>query len=68
MNPPETMTLDQAAEALQLPKATVMILCRRGTLPARKLGRTWRILRSALPALFARQEPAQPPAASKGPP
>ncbi len=53
MNPPETMTLDQAAEALQLPKATVMILCRRGTLPARKLGRTWRILRSALPALFA---------------
>lgn len=58
MNLPATMTPDEAATALQLPKATVILLRRRGTLPARKLGRAWRILRSALPAMFTQQEPA----------
>ena len=59
MSLPATMTPDEAATALQLPKATVILLCRRGTLPARKLGRAWRILRSALPEMFTQQEQAK---------
>lgn len=51
---PETMTPAEAAAALQLPKATVLSLCRRGVLPARKLGRNWRVYRAGLKDVFAR--------------
>jgi excisionase family DNA binding protein len=53
------MTPAQAAEALQLPKNTVLALCRRGVLPARKLGRSWRILRAALSGVFNTAAPAE---------
>ncbi len=68
MNLPATMTPDEAAVALQLPKATVILLCRRGTLPARKLGRAWRILRSAVPALFSQRQPPPAGTTSEGTP
>src|SRR5215813_10144833 len=45
---PEIMTPHQAAEVLQLPAKTVVMLCARGDLPACKLGRQWRIDRDAL--------------------
>ncbi len=59
MNLPATMTPEEAAAAFQIPKATVILLCRRGTLPAKKLGRAWRILRDAVPAMFTQREPAK---------
>jgi excisionase family DNA binding protein len=52
MTVPATMTPDEAATALQIPKTTVLALCRRGVLPACKLGRSWRIYRAAIPNLF----------------
>ncbi len=57
MSFPDTlsMTPQEVATALQLPKSTVMQLCRRGILPARKLGRSWRILRASLRDVFPQQ-------------
>ncbi len=53
MTGPEFLTPNQAAELLQLPRRTVLELCRRGELGARKLGRTWRIPRQAIERVFA---------------
>lgn len=40
----EILTPDQAAERLQVPTKTVILLCARGEIPgARKVGRRWRI-------------------------
>src|SRR5688500_3667103 len=51
----------QAAELLQVPRRTVVRPCARGErLGARKLGRRWRIPRSALSAIFDR--PGEGPA------
>jgi excisionase family DNA binding protein len=44
----DVMTASQVAELLQLPVSTVYYLARRGELPGRRLGRTWRFLRSRL--------------------
>ncbi len=57
MTAPEFLTPQQTAELLQLPKRTVLALCRRGDLGARKLGRLWRIPREAIREAFLR--PAQ---------
>jgi excisionase family DNA binding protein len=48
----EVMTAAEVAELLQLPVSTVYYLARRGELPARRLGRTWRFLRPRLEELL----------------
>jgi excisionase family DNA binding protein len=49
----EVMTAREVAELLRMPVSTVYELARRGELPARRLGRTWRFLRPRLEAMFA---------------
>jgi len=44
----EVMTAGEVADLLHLPVSTVYYLARRGELPARRLGRTWRFLRPRL--------------------
>src|SRR5438270_14051747 len=44
----EVMTAVEVADLLHLPVSTVYYLARRGELPARRLGRTWRFLRPRL--------------------
>ena len=44
----EVMTASEVADLLHLPVSTVYYLARRGELPARRLGRTWRFLRPRL--------------------
>lgn len=41
----EVMTAAEVAELLHLPVSTVYFLARRGDIPARRFGRTWRFLR-----------------------
>jgi excisionase family DNA binding protein len=48
----EVMTAAEVAELLQMPVSTVYYLARRGELPARRLGRTWRFLRPRLEELL----------------
>ncbi len=44
----QVMTAGEVAELLQMPVSTVYYLARRGEIPARRLGRTWRFLRPRL--------------------
>jgi excisionase family DNA binding protein len=44
----EVMTASEVADLLHMPVSTVYYLARRGELPARRLGRTWRFLRPRL--------------------
>lgn len=44
----EVMTSPEVAELLHLPVSTVCYFARRGELPGRRLGRTWRFLRSSV--------------------
>jgi excisionase family DNA binding protein len=48
----QVMTASDVAELLHLPVSTVYYLARRGELPARRLGRTWRFLRPRLEELL----------------
>jgi len=45
---PEVLTADEAAAALRITYRSVLGLIHRGELPARKLGRGYRIRRAAL--------------------
>jgi excisionase family DNA binding protein len=47
------MTAREVADLLRMPTSTVYELARRGELPARQLGRTWRFLRPRLEELIA---------------
>lgn len=49
----EVMTAREVAELLRMPTSTVYELARRGVLPARRLGRTWRFLRPRLEEMLA---------------
>lgn len=49
----EVMTAREVADLLHLPVSTVYYLARRGELPARRLGRTWRFLRPRLEELLS---------------
>lgn len=49
----EVMTAREVAELLKMPVSTIYELARRGELPARRLGRTWRFLRPRLEELLA---------------
>lgn len=44
----EVMTAREVADLLHMPVSTVYYLARRGEIPARRLGRTWRFLRPRL--------------------
>lgn len=44
----DVMTAADVAEFLHIPVSTVYELTRRGELPARRVGRTWRFLRPRL--------------------
>jgi excisionase family DNA binding protein len=48
----QVMTAGEVAELLHMPVSTVYYLARRGELPARRLGRTWRFLRPRLEELL----------------
>jgi excisionase family DNA binding protein len=48
----QVMTAREVAELLQMPVSTVYELARRGEIPARRLGRTWRFLRPRLEELL----------------
>jgi excisionase family DNA binding protein len=41
----QVMTAREVADLLHMPVSTVYYLARRGELPARRFGRTWRFLR-----------------------
>jgi len=49
----EVMTAREVSDLLRMPVSTVYELARRGELPARRLGRTWRFLRPRLEELLA---------------
>ena len=49
---PEFLTADQVAPLINLSAQTVRSLCRSGELPARKLGKEWRIHRDRIKELF----------------
>jgi excisionase family DNA binding protein len=49
----EVMTAREVADLLRMPTSTVYELARKGVLPARRLGRTWRFLRPRLEQLLA---------------
>jgi excisionase family DNA binding protein len=49
----EVMTAREVSDLLRMPVSTVYELARRGELPARLLGRTWRFLRPRLEELLA---------------
>lgn len=62
----EVLTVEEVARLLKLKEQTVRALVREGELPAKKLGKQWRFLRSELlEALRADNRPATP--ASKAP-
>jgi excisionase family DNA binding protein len=48
----DVMTAREVSDFLKLPVSTVYELARRGEIPARRLGRTWRFLRSRLEELL----------------
>jgi excisionase family DNA binding protein len=50
----EVMTAREVADLLKMPVSTIYQLARRGELPARRLGRTWRFLRPRLEELLAK--------------
>ena len=57
MTEPEVLTVEQVAEYLQMPVQTVRQHLRTGELPGRKIGKTWRVLRSELDAWLRQPEP-----------
>ena len=50
---PEVLTVEQAAELLQVDADTVRALARAGDLPGREVGREWRFSRAAVLAWLA---------------
>ena len=49
----EVTTALEVADLLKMPVSTIYQLARRGELPTRRLGRTWRFLRPRLEELLA---------------
>ena len=47
------LTAREVADLLKMPVPTIYQLARRGELPASRLGRTWRFLRTRLEELLA---------------
>ncbi|HWO18213.1 MAG TPA: helix-turn-helix domain-containing protein [Kofleriaceae bacterium] len=55
-DPPEVMSVEQAAQFLQVEEAVVVELAEARQLPGRKLGSVWRFSREALVAWLAQPE------------
>ena len=49
----EVLTAREVAQLLKMPVSAIYELARRGELPARRLGRTWRFLRPRLEELLS---------------
>jgi excisionase family DNA binding protein len=49
----DVMTAREVSDFLKMPVSTVYDLARRGEIPARRLGQTWRFLRPRLEELLA---------------
>ena len=45
---PPVMTVDEVAEYLRIPRASVYKLAQRGRIPCQKVGRHWRFRREAV--------------------
>lgn len=56
----EILTVEQAAEYLQIHKVTVYKYIRAGLLPAVKLGKVYRIYRKDVEALFTTLQRGEP--------
>jgi len=54
----EVMTTEEVSQYLRIDEQTVRDLLRVRKLPGRKVGRSWRILRSELEAWLRQPEPA----------
>jgi excisionase family DNA binding protein len=54
--PNEVMTIEEAASFLRVSKNTVYGYVRRGIIPARKIGKVWRLSRVALEAWLSEGE------------
>lgn len=66
---PEVLTTLQAAELLQIRPEQISIMAHRGELPAKKVAREWRFLRSKLMAFLAGEvEPPKPVKRKRGRP
>ena len=66
LRPGDVLTPEEVAEILRVPAKTIVQLCREGRIPrAAKVGRQWRILRSALPLIFPETE--RPAVAQRAP-
>lgn len=53
----EVMTLEEAAEYLKVHPTTLYRLVRRGQVPGRKMGGSWRFHRSGLEAWLGKVKP-----------
>lgn len=51
-NDPDILTLEQAADYLQVSRTKLYQMCRAGTVPAAKIGNSWRFHREALAAFI----------------
>lgn len=60
------LTPEQAAELLQLAPDTIRAMAKRGTIPARKVGRLWRFLESELMGVGQCRSTVDPELASGG--
>lgn len=49
----EFLTVEEAAQKLRVKPISVYRMCRRGELPAVKVGRSWRISNQKLAEMFA---------------
>lgn len=52
----EILTLEQVAKLLKLHRRTIYNLVRNGTLPGRRVGRSWRFLRSEIMKFLLKTE------------
>jgi excisionase family DNA binding protein len=57
----EVLTVEQAAEKLHVKPHTVREYLKRGMIPGRKLGRSWRILDTELEWFLSSSRPPSPP-------
>lgn len=48
VRPPAVMTVDEVAEYLRIPRASVYKLAQQARIPCQKVGRHWRFRREAL--------------------
>ena len=53
----DILTAQEAAEVLKLPLKRIIVLARRGELPAKKLGKEWRFKASEIVKWFADWQP-----------